>query len=167
MATALTYNALSPLSVDLVLAQLSGREVQGKERGARAHGDLSPPHVMAPPWAGAAPLSMAACHILLAKTEGRDRCARTWMFFMKFVRGALYLQIKRERGGGKIRELKELKESGSPKVMPQPVTVADGTTKRQLSRAEWWVQKAELQVWKTLTGVCLARVSLHRPIPCS
>ena len=157
----------------VVLAQLSGREVQEKERGARAHGDLSPPHVMAPPWAGAAPLSMAACHILLAKTHGRDRCARTWMFFMKFVRGLLYLQIKRERGGGNSRELKELKglkglkESGSPKVMPQPVTVADGTTKRKLSRAEWWVQKAELQVWKTLTGVCLARVSSHRPIPCS
>lgn len=101
----------------------------------------------------AAPVTMAAFHFLLAKTDGRDRFARTWMFFMKTVRGLLYLRIKkrskgaltddamRERGGVTAAEL--LSEKGASNH--PGVKVEDAEDAAALERLSWWASRAEQQ----------------------
>jgi len=110
-------------------------------------------HAQPPMAFNAAPLSMAAFHFLLAKTDGRDRFARTWMFFMKLVRGILYLRIKkrskgallddemREKGGVTAEEL--LSETGSP--LHAGMKVEDPKDAAALERLSWWVSRAEQQ----------------------
>lgn len=102
----------------------------------------------------AAPFSMAALHFLLAKTDGRDRFARTWMFAMKLVRGLLYLKIKNQTKDS-LRDITVIDEDKGEQMAEAvrrgltPKELEDWTSgsksPEQAKGLFWWVARAEQQ----------------------
>ena len=120
----------------------------------------------------AAPFSMAALHFLMAKTDGRDRFARVWMFGMKLVRGLLYLRIKKHNKDSlsDITVINDETGENMAEAVRRGLTakeVEDWTSgserPEQLKRLFWWAARAEQQVSLSL---CLS-LSLSLPLSLS
>ena len=101
----------------------------------------------------AAPFSMAALHFLLNKTDGRDRFARTWMFTMKLVRGAIYQRIKKhQKSFASAEETKVSENETLVEAIRRGLTTKEveeftkGVDRPEaLKNLFWWAARAEQQ----------------------